>query len=73
MLLLVHGGQRYVIIELLTRIDLTTMHGSMPFSAWVGCHYAKIVGEKLPEYNSCDEDTSQGDLLSHRIFRPSIK
>ena len=45
----------------------------MPFSAWVGCHYAKIVGKKLPEYDSCDEDTSQGDLLSHRIFRPSIK
>ena len=35
----------------------------MAFSAWAGCHYAKVVGEKLPEHNNFDGDMSQADFI----------
>ena len=35
----------------------------MGFSAWAGCHYAKIVGENLPEHNSFDGDIAQADFI----------
>ena len=65
--------EKSIVIELLTRIDLTTMHGSMPFSAWVGCHYAKVVGEKLPEYNTRLKLIIPPDVLDQalsEIFSP---